>query len=182
MNYGNAECDITEGGRPTPRCGNVFVSVHGGRSSNSARRNLDEQFGFSVTLTMRVTISMDRIGDQLIARNLALVPLAQRQGFNAKAEQLRAFLHQNWGMTVLTGQTPPSANDNLVAWATGAATTVYGFVEPAHYASGIDTPVLVGADWMGADPDSVEFAIKAELRFDGARRMQAQTASVGPNV
>jgi hypothetical protein len=135
-------------------------------------------YDFSVTLTMRVTISADRVGDMLIARNLALVPLAQRQGFNAKVEQLRAFLHSNWAMTVLTGQTPNSANDNLAAWATG---TVYGFVEPARW-SGADSPTLIGPDWLGADADSDDFAVKAELRFGGAKRFQPQTAATGAFV
>ena len=81
----------------------------------------------------------------------------------------------NWRVTVLQGQTPPSANDNIAAWATG---TVYGFVEPARYQGG-ELPTLVGAEWMGAEPESEDFAIKAELRFTGARRMQPQTAAVG---
>ncbi len=188
MNYDHASCEITEDGRPPPRCGNVFAAVHGGVSSGeniSSRstggtniRNLDEAFRFSVTLTMRVTVPLDRVGDQQIARNLALVPLAQRQGFNAKVEQLRAFLHMNWAITVLTGQTPPSANDNLAAWATG---TVYGFVEPARYEPG-ETVKLVGGEHFGADPEADDIGITTELRFYGARRLQPQLAPVGPFV
>ena len=182
IGYGIAECEITDDGKPPPRAGNWFAAVHGGRShpGDANSRNLDELFDFSMTLTGRVTISMDRIGDQMIARNVALVdinnvPLAQRQGFNAKLEQLRAFLHMNWQITVLTGQTPNSANDNLAAWASG---TVYGFVEPARF-QGMETPVLVGPDWLGAEPDADQFALKSELRFTNARRFQPQTASVG---
>lgn len=181
MNYGKAECEITDDGKPPPRAGNVFVSVYGGKShpGSANDNNLYELFDFSVTLTMRVTVSLDRVGDQQIARNIALVPLAQRQGFNAKADQLRAFLHMNWGMIVLQSQTPPSANDNLALWATG---TVYGFCEPARY-QGAEEPVLVGqAEWMGADPKSEEFAIKSELRFVDAKRFQPITAQVGPFV
>lgn len=173
-----ATCEIMDDGRPPPRCGDWFVSVHGGRSkpgpANS--RNLDELFGFSVTLTMRVTVPLDRVGDQQIARNLALVPLGQRQGFNHKLEQLRDFLHMNWRITVKTGQTPNSANDNLTAWATG---TVYGFVEPARFVSGVVTPKLVGGEWFDAEPEAEEVGLVAELMFDGARRVQPQTASVG---
>lgn len=177
FNYGFAECEITEDGRPPPRAGNVFVAVHGGRSrpGQANGRNLDELFDFSVTLTMRVTIPMDRVGDQLMARNVELVPLGQRQGFDHKVEQLRGYLHMNWERTVQTGRTPNSANDNLSAWATG---TVYGFVLPAAF-GGADLPTLVGAEWMGADPDSEDFALKAELRFSGARRFQPQTAATG---
>jgi hypothetical protein len=180
MNYGQAECSIGDDGRPSPRAGNVFISVHGGKShpGSANDNNLYELFDFSVTLTMRVTMPLDQIGTNLIARNIALVPLAQRQGFNAKVEQLRSFLHMNWGMVVLTNQTPPSANDNLAAWATG---TVYGFCEPARY-QGEDAPILVGAEWMSGEPGSDDFAIKSELRFTGAKRFQPITAQVGPFV
>lgn len=181
MNYGKAECEITDDGKPPPRCGSVFVAVHGchTRPGDANDNNLYELYDFSATLTMRVVIPLDRIGDQLIARNIKLVPLGQRQGFDHKLEQLRAFLHMNWRITVLTGQTPNSANDNLVAWATDAGvSTVYGFVEPARY-QGADIPALVGPEWLGSEPDAGEFAIKAELRFAGAKRFQPQTASVG---
>lgn len=175
--YDIATCEITDDGKPPPRAGNVFVAVHGGRTrpGNANSRNLDELYDFSVTLTMRVTVPLDRVGDQLIARNIEIAPLGQRQGFDARIEQLRGYLHMNWARTVLTGQTPNSANDNLAAWATG---TVYGFVEPARY-QGAEFPKLVGADWLGAEPDSDGFAIKSEMRFTGARRFQPQTASTG---
>jgi hypothetical protein len=182
MNYGKAECEIMDDGKPPPRAGNVFAAVHGGRShpGQANDNNLFELFDLSVTLTMRVTVPLDRLGDQLIARNVALVPFAQRQGFNAKIEQLRGFLHMNWGITVLQGQTPPSANDNLAAWVTGTA-AVYGFCEPARY-QGAEVPALVGADWLGAEPDSEDFALKSELRFVNAKRFQPVLAQVGPFV
>lgn len=165
-------------GKPPPRAGNVFVAVHGGRArgGKANERNLYEIYGFSVTLTMRVTVALDRVGDQQIARNVELVPLGLRQGFNAKVEELRGFLHMNWKITVLQGQVPASANDNLTAWATGPS--VYGFAKPASYKDA-DLPTLVGGEWMGAEPDSEDFAIKAEIKFDGAERFQPQTASVG---
>ena len=177
FNYGKAECEIMDDGSPPPRAGNVFVAVHGGNSSPGPTntRNLDELFGFSVTLTMRVVIAADRIGDQLIARNLNLVPLGQRQGFNNKIEQLRTLLHMNWNMTVVQNQTPASANDNIVSWGFGST---YGFIEPARY-NGAEIPTLVGGDWFGAKPDSTDFAIKSELRFTGARRLQPQSRDQG---
>lgn len=167
-------------GRPPPRCGGVFVAVHGGlaRPGDANDRNLFELFGFSVTLTMRVTVPLDRVGDQQIASNVALVPLGQRQGFNARVERLRAFLHMNWKITVMLGQQPPSANDNLAAWSTG---TVYGFVEPARYRPS-EAPRLVGGEWFAAEPDAEDVGIVEELRFDGAKRLQPQTAPVGPFV
>ncbi len=180
MKYDVATCEIMDDGKPPPRVGNYFAAVHGGKSHSGPanQRNLDELFDFSVTLTMRVTVPPDRLGDQQIARNVTLVPQAQRHGFNAKLEQLRGYLHSNWTITVLQSQTPNSANDNIIAWCTG---TVYGFVEPAR-SNGVETPVLVGAEWMGAEPESEDFAIKSELRFTGARRFQPQTAGTGAFV
>ena len=179
FSYGTAECEIGADGKPPPRAGNVFVSVHDGTSRSVADNQLYELYGFSVTLTMRLgRVPLDAVGDQLIARNVARAPLGNREGFNAKVDQLRGFLHMNWRITVLTGQTPASANDNLSAWATG---TVYGFIEPARY-RGPDKIQEVGAEWFGADPDSDDFGVKAEIRFDGAKRMQPQTAAVGPFV
>lgn len=183
LSYGVAECEIMEDGKPPPRAGNVFVSVHGGRSrpGDANDRNLYELFDFAVTLTMRVNIPLDRVGDQLIARNVAMVPTGQRQGFNAKVEQLRAFLHMNWRITVQTSQNPPSANDNLTAWVSSG--TVYGFVEPARY-RGAEVATLVGGEWLGSEPGAEDerFAVKSELRFEGAKRFQPQTASVGAFV
>lgn len=183
IGYGRAECEIMDDGRPPPRVGNVFASVHDGRSrpGQGNDNNLFELLDFSVTLTMRVTVPLDRVGDQLIARNIALVPTGQRQGFNAKVEQLRGLLHMNWGMVVLTGQTPSSANDNLVAWSAGAADQVYGFSEPARY-QGAEVPALVGGEWLGADPDSQDLALKSELRFAGAKRFQPQRSPRGAFV
>lgn len=176
--YGHAECEIQDDGKPPPRVGKVFVAVHGGktRAGQANDNNLFELYDFNVTLTMRVTIPLDRVGDQLIARNLNLVPDAQRQGFNARIEQLRAYLHMNWNRVVKTGQNPPSANDNLSAWAYGGS--VYGFCEPMRY-QGTEIPTLQGGDWMGAEPENEDFAIKAEIRFTNAKRFQAQTVATG---
>lgn len=185
MNYGRAECDIMDDGKPPPRCGNVFVAVHGGKKhpGQANDNNLFELYDFAVTLTMRVTIPLDKIGTQLIARDVSLlginnVPLAQRQGFDAKEEQLRAFLHMNWAMVVLQGQTTKSANDHLAEWASG---TVYGFCEPARY-SGSELPTLVGGDWLASDPEAVDFAIKSELSFRNAKRFQPLLAASGSFV
>lgn len=180
INYDSATCEITDDeGRPPPRCGNYFAAVHSGKAKNDSARNLDERYGFCVTLTVRVTVPLDRVGDQQIARNIERVPLGERQGFNAKIDRLRTLLHMNWAMTVLTGQTPNSANDNLSAWATG---TVYGFVTPAQYLGPDTDPRLVGGEWFAADPEATDVGIVQKLRFDGARRLQPQTASVGPFV
>lgn len=181
IGYGYAECEIMDDGRPPPRAGNFFVSVHGGyaRPGIANERNLYELIDFNVTLTMRVTAPLDRVGDQQISRNLARA-LAYKTGFNAKLEQLRAYLHMNWQITVMTDQTPNSANDNIVAWAEDD-TTVYGFCEPMRWA-GSQAPRLVGGEWFASDPESEEVGVVAEMRFEGAKRFQPQTLPVGEFV
>ena len=176
INYDHATCEVMEDGHPPPRCGNYFAAVHGGRVRNDSVRNLDERYDFSVTLTMRVTVPLDRVGDQQIARNIERIPLGERQGFNAKVDRLRALLNMNWQMTVLTGQNPASANDNLASWGSNAT---YGFIEPASYRGPDGPPRLVGGEWFAADPEAADIGIVQELKFVGARRMQPQTAPVG---
>lgn len=178
VGFDQATCEIMDDGRPPPRCGNWFAAVHDGEMSSNADNQLNELYSFKVTLTMRVTVPLDRVGDQQIARNIARVPLGQRQGFYAKCDQLRALLHMNWERVVLTGRVPPSANDNIAAWSTGA---VYGFVEPMRFMS-VESPKLVGGEWFGAEPDTEDMGIKSELRFVRARRMQPHTLPVGPSA
>ena len=179
--YGRAECEIMEDGKPPPRCGNFFVSVHGGKTTpwkGTNDNSLSELYSLTVTLTMRVVVPLDRVGDQQIARNIELVPLGQRSGFNHKVDQLRAYLHMNWERVVLVNQTPGSANDNLSAWATG---TVYGFCEPLRW-QGTDGPRLVGGEWFGAEPDAEDVGVVADLRLADAKRFQPHTLAVGPFV
>ena len=182
IGYGVRECEITDDdGHPPPRCGNWFVSVH--RCESRAwdgynDNNLAELYSFSLTLTARLgRVSLDRVGDQLIARNLVREPLGNREGFNAKVHQLAGLLHMCWPMTVLTGQSPNSANDNIAAWATG---TVYGFVEPARFRGTAGQTQLVGGEWFSSEPDAEDFGLKQELRFEGAKRVQPHNLPVGP--
>lgn len=177
MGYGVPECEIMADGHPPVGCGNIFIAVHEGTSRSTARRNLDEYFSFLVTLTMRVSLPLDRVGNMLEASKLARTGTKGEPSFNARMERLRSFLHMNWTITVLQTQTPASANDNIGAWTPSG--TVYGFIEPAGY-TGRDKPELVGGEWFGSGPESNNVGLKCEMRFDGARRMQPQTAAVGP--
>ena len=69
--YGVPECDIMDDGHPPPRVGNIFVAVYERGSRSTARRNLDEKFDFGLTLTMRVSGPVDRVGNTLLANKLA---------------------------------------------------------------------------------------------------------------
>lgn len=178
LNYDTATCEIMDDGRPPPRAGNFFAAVHDGMMRSDADNQLNEWYDFAVTLTMRVTVPLDRVGDQQIARNVARVPLGERQGFYAKADRLRRLLHMNWNIVVVTNRTPNSANDNLAAWSTG---TVYGFCEPMRFLS-MEAPKLVGGEWFSAEPDAEEVGMKATLSFGRARRLQPVTQASGPFV
>ena len=179
--YGVPEVDIRDNGMPPPRCGNFFVAVHPGSTRNGAMNNLDEYFDFKLTLTQRVSVPLDRIGDTALASKLARQSGKGNPSFNARIEQLRAWGSMNWERTVLTVRTPNSANDNIVAWAPIGTVQVYGFVEPAHY-TGAEIPVLRGGDWFTADASADDVGLKAELSFANARRLQPQTLAVGPFI
>lgn len=179
LGYDASSCEIMDDERPPPRCGNYFVSVHSGMMTSDMDNVLNEWYSFSLTLTMRVTVPLDRVGDQIMARNIARVPLGERQGFYAKADRLRS-LHMSWKRTVLLGQNPPSANDNLKAWAPDGA-TVYGFIEPMRFLS-IEAPKLVGGEWFSADPEAEDVGIKSTLQFGKCRRVQPHNLPEGPFV
>ena len=111
MGYaGPSMCEIMESGQPPQGCGNIFIAVHEGSVRGTAVRNLDEKYGFMVTLTMRVSVpNPDHLGISLLASKLARTTGKGQPSFNARIEQLRAFLHANW--TVLA-----AANANIAAW------------------------------------------------------------------
>ena len=184
IGYQNAEVEVMDDERPPPRCGNFFVSINGGAIRSDRDNQLHEWYEFNVTLTMRVTVPLDRTGDQQIYRNL-IRETARQQGFYAKAEQLRALLHMNWDMTVKTGQLATlgylSANDNLVAWSTTASGNVYGFCEPMRFLS-MEAAKLVGGEWFSAEPDAEDVGVKSTMKFGRCRRFQPQTAAQGPFI
>ena len=175
--YGTAECEIMGNGQPPVPCGNIFVAVHSGAIRSTASRNLDEYFSFLITLTMRISVPIDRVGDQLLASKLLRSYGKRNPSLESRAEQLRGLLHMNWNITVVQGRTPNSANDNIAAWTPDGS--VYGFIEPPRYV-GQDKPELVGGEWFGENPMGVPEGLKCEMRFEAARRMQPQTLAVGP--
>ncbi len=163
LGYDPTTCTIMADGHPPPRCGNVFVAVHQRGQSGHMMNALDEFYGWDVTLTMRVTIPLDRVGEQLLSKKLA-AEVARTTGFNYRAEQVKTLLHMNWGML-------QDANNNLVELYPQAP-TIYGFCEPAQSTS-MDDPVFVGGEWFSAEPDAQDLGLKAALHFDRARRLQA---------
>lgn len=167
--YSEATCDIMPGGEPDPAMGDWFASVHELASRSTNDNCLMEYFGFGVTLTRRISgVPYSRIGDRRLASNLARQQGPQGQpSLNARCEQLKNFLHMNWGVL-------QDANNNIVNWTPGD-NIVYGFCEPARY-RGMEVPVLQGGAWFQADPEidpaSQPIGLKAQLAFEDARRMQ----------
>jgi hypothetical protein len=173
--YGVAECEIIDPpGKPPPRAGNIFVAVCQLAVTSTSVRNLDELYGFSLVLSMRVAVPLDRVGDQLLASQLARKAGPGNPSFNARVEQLRSWGHMNWVLMA-------AANNMLLDIAPPNAENIYGFVTPAQLRS-VETAQLVGPDWFGAEPESGKTGIKAEIRFENSRRMQAETEAVGPYV
>ncbi len=163
--YDGKTCDVRDAGEPKPQMGAVWISVHQADSSSKNDNCLMEYFGFNLTLTMRVVVPLDRVGDRLLAVKMARKAGPNGQpGFNARAEQLRAFMHMNWATIGI-------ANNNMVAWETEAP-LVYGFTEPARY-RGMEIPQLMGPDWLSAEPEGDNGGLKAQLDFRDARRLQA---------
>jgi hypothetical protein len=117
-----------------------------------------------LSLTFRVQgVPLDRVGDMLLARELAQKKTPGRPSFNATANQLKTFLHMNWAILQI-------ANTYLVNSAMDG-NAVYGFCEPFRY-RGMETATLVGGEWFSADPEAAEVGLKADIRFADCRRMQ----------
>lgn len=150
--------------RPKPNCGDIFLAVHEGASRSDMKNALNEYFGVTLSLTMRVTqVGMDRVGDQALA-----VKLARKLGFNRRCEQLRAFGHQNWGIL-------QDANTYLQQMEADVPdSVVYGFCEAAQY-MGMDAPHFVGPEhfYAFAQTGQNDVGLLASLRFEECRRLQA---------
>lgn len=159
-----ANCEVMADGQPPPYSGDWFAAIHQAGSRSTMMNALDERFDFSVTLTVKVGgVPLDRVGNKLLAVPLAR-DLALKTGWNARAEQIRAFLHMAWGVL-------QEANTLLSTWEPGNI-PVYGFCEPAHFA-GMDMPYLVGGEWFAAQPEAQDVGLVGEIKFADCRRLQA---------
>lgn len=159
LGYSAAQCELVgPEGEPPPRCGQVFLGIHQGEWRNESTESLDEYFGVYATLTMRIGIPLDRIGELIASKT------AEQMGFNRRAERIRAFLHK--GEPVIG-----RANQWLMKMAPQGSDQIYGFSEPLIF-NGMEPPHFVTGSWFGGDPGSIEVGIAARLSFDRARRLQ----------
>jgi hypothetical protein len=145
--------------------GDVFLGVHQGAYRSDMDNCLNEYFGVNLTLTMKVICPADRIGDQLLAKEIAAKPgPGGSPSFNARMNTLASLLHMDWGVL-------QDANNNLISLLPGAQ-TIYGFSEPARF-RGMDEPQLVGQEWLGGGEETEgaeDVALKGTLRFEDCRR------------
>ncbi len=168
LGYSPVQCEVMPDGMPPPNMGNVFVAVHQADERGTADNCLDERFGFSVTLTVRIGVPLDRVGTQLIAvdKLVHAGKAAKRYGFNRKVDELKSLLHMNWGVL-------QDANDFLMEVHKASGKDVYGFCEPARFRSADSPPQMVGAAWFRAEPGSEDLGLKSEVRFADCRRLQS---------
>jgi len=151
-------------GHPPPKNAGWYLAIHQDGERGDMLNALDEYYSFVLTLTKTVDgVPRDRLGDKLLCNRLART-LAKETGFNARAQQIKTFLHMNWWVIGLANQ--------LLVEMYAAEYVVNGFCEPAHWYD-TELPRLVGGEWLSADPESADTALVAEIRFRDARRLQA---------
>jgi hypothetical protein len=158
IGFGREQCEVMPEGKPTPRCGELFLAIHDGGRTNSKQNSLDEIYDVIATFTMRTKkIPYDKLGTHM---------LCSEGGFHDKVDEIKTFVHMNY-LTIMN-----AANTIITDYATTKGwVSVYGFSEPLMYL-GDDPTRFVGADWFHADPDSMEAGLVQDLRFGRARRLQ----------
>lgn len=150
--------------RPASGMGAIFLSISVGQvlDGESEARNkdnsLDDDFAYEMTLTMRVQVPFDKIGDSQLA-----VKLARKTGFNRKCEDLVALAHMDW-------EAIAKANQYMLQWL-GEDKDVWGFCEPARFRR-IEVPHFVTGEWFSAAPEAKDVGLAAAMSFSGARRIQ----------
>lgn len=156
-------CAVTPDGRPPPRCVDWFLAVHQDGEHGDMQNALDEYYSFMLTLNMVTTkFPRDRLGETAVVSRAALT-LAKESGFNARAQQLKTFLHMNWFVIF--------AANNWLLKLYEQANVVNGFAEPAQW-DYTDKPALRGGEWLASDPNAQDCVLTAEIRFKDARRLQ----------
>jgi len=158
--------DVMPDGHPRPITANWFLAIHQEQERGDMMNALDEYYAFTLTMTrMLAQVPVDKAGTAILA-NLDVRTLAKETGFNARAQQLKTFLHMNWAVI-------GRANELLLEMY-AAEYVVNGFCEPAHWEN-TTVPKLVGGEWFSAEAAQANAGITAEIRFADARRLQPIT-------
>lgn len=153
------ECEVMADGRPPPRCGDYFVSVHGAPS----RRGLfhsgftDEYIGVEVTVTRRINVPFDRLGTEVVDE--------AARGVNAKVNQIVALLErQRYAVMTLANETIGSTFNET--------DTPRGFIEPLYYQDSEKAKIVDASHFMSVEQRLS--GVIVNIRFAGARRIQPE--------
>jgi hypothetical protein len=169
LKYDQANCDVRVDGRP-PDCGDFYLAISEAGASSLMDNALDEYFAFDLTVTHKVYVPLDRIGDQQLASKLSRVRGPKGSpSLNERTERLSHFFHMNWGVL-------QDANLNLAEFAQSDH-AVYGFAEPARYRT-TELPRFEGGDWFWAKPEADKVGLVSVVHFDDCRRLQALTVFI----
>lgn len=153
-------CQVTADGRPDPMCGDWFVAVHPGGTSNSQRNYLDEHADCYVTITRRTGFSpQDRIGEAAV---FDLLDYAGR---------VKALVHMGYPVMDRADALITGTAENVAA--AGGTVTTNGFVEPLGFTHSQYLGPK-GCDWFWGEGMSDDITgIAVQLTFSGARRIVA---------
>jgi len=160
-----SEIDTTQGGRPHPRAGRLFVGVHGG--SWTARVHnvecLDEEFEVLLTVSIRGTnIPTDRWGGQL---------LDAEDGLDFISRQIILVLHEQWDVINRANTLTENSAQYYIE------SSVSPFAEPLRF-SGCSEPVDRDSSWWEGSNrtgTSKMEGVSNTLRFNGGRRLQVMS-------
>lgn len=141
-------------GQPPPRCGKVFACIHQGPYTDSGGlMSINEAYGLTVTLTVRINEPFDRLGRDNLQK--------LTQGVNDRAAAIRLAVHNSYEVLAIA---------NTALWA-ATALPVGGFIEPL-WCESVDTPSVVGSDWFHSEKGG-EVGFACDVRFGRARRVQS---------
>lgn len=160
------QCRVMPDGQPHPAFGDSFVAVHpttwatGDLSYPGSGLSLDEVYGLSCTVTWRAPLApVDRFMDDLY--------LASVNSLEILCRKVIKHINYNWTLIV-------AANTNIATASTDK------FVEALFWQGGDAAPRLESPMWVWSKAENQDLvaALVMEMRFGGARRVQASTRGV----
>lgn len=146
---------VQPGPEPIPTMGDTFISVYGSgwnAGISDPNRGIDEVFGVACAVTSRMSANpIDRVGEEIYIKGIT--------GLEATCRKIVANVHQN--IDVFTEANLLITGDDK-------------FVEFLRWSSTDPSPKTVGADWFfSSDTTNPDYGLVMEVRFVGARRVQA---------
>ncbi len=143
-------CEITFQGMPLPMSGETFFGVWEGDWNCQSTESLEETYGVSVTISVRLpAVPQDRQGPEILAK--------AGWGLMELAEQVRAAIHSNYELM--------DAANALIK-----SSTTNGFVEPLRFKNGGRNERKAG-DWYAARGEK-QAGMARTLTFGDAKRIQ----------